>query len=156
MDLVGTRFVYYMLIGRQPVYSIHSIACLSHVKSKRKEVVSKRGKKTFPYENLWRGARGKLRSALRPFFASPLHAPTLFDIVAPRSMLCLRSALRAFFASPLHAPTLFESSLRAPTDSRFAAPRSIRNTKNQRSALQPIFPSALRAPGPPGPPPVLM
>ena len=63
-------------------------------------------------------------------------------------MLCLRSALRAC-ASPLHAPTLFESSLRAPTDSRFAAPRSIRNTKNQRSALQPLFPSALRAPAPP-------
>ena len=71
-------------------------------------------------EQRWEGARGKQRSALRPFLTLALRAPTLFDFGAPRSNMQFcpwRSALR-----------LFLESLQAPT---------------------PFLPPALRAPGPP-------
>ena len=77
---------------------------------------------------------GKNRSALRPFLTSPLRAPTLFDIAAPRSTIFLRSTLRPFFASALRAPTLF--CISAPRSDLFASALRAPTYKYEKSALR--------------------
>ena len=82
----------------------------------------------------WGPSGGKNRSALRPFLTSPLRAPTLFDIAAPRSTIFLRSTLRPFFASALRAPTLFWIS--APRSDLFASALRAPTYKYEKSALR--------------------
>ena len=97
----------------------------------------------------WGPSGCKNRSALRPFLTSPLRAPTLFDIAAPRSTIFLRSKLRPFLHQRSALRPFFESVLRAPTFLHQRSALRHINTKNRRSALRPILHLALRAPRPP-------
>ena len=112
---------------------------------------------------LWGGARGKQRSALRPFLTSPLRAPTIFEFpltapaltFAPRSDLFghQRSPLQPLSAlsahvktSPLHALMLF-SALRSsdfPREKGYVSSllKMERRSVNMRSCLtEPLSPS---------------
>ena len=79
------------------------------------------------------------RSALQHY--TPLRAPVNFHISAPRSNISLRSALQDFLQK-IAAPTEFLIKKCSKTMFQTRAQFSV-----QRSALQPIFTSALRAPG---------
>ena len=79
------------------------------------------------------------RSALQHY--PPLRAPVNVHISAPRSNISFRSALQNFLQK-IDAPTEFLLKNSSKTMFQTRAQFSV-----QRSALQPIFTSALRAPG---------